>query len=489
MNQNEIHLSDFSVRCLVKFLVKHLWMILAGVLIFAMTASIYVNLLYTPRYKATTTYTVTSRKTSYTSSTNISSATEVTSVLTEMLGTDMALKSIQESNPKLLDFSGSLSATQVGSSNFIVVSVTDSSPEVAFLAMQAVADILPNYTDYVSSDCIVQVIRNPAVSSAPINSVDDDLTRNAAIIGGVVMVALLCWFFTHQETIQTRSGARHLLSAHIITTVYKEDRRKGLKNKFRRGPKVPLQVFSPTATFAYTEQINAICAQMEHEAAAEGSKIFLFTGVSENEGKTTIAGNVAAALSMMGKRVALLDCDLRNPSMNTFFDGKYASNMPLNQLLSRPLTKETLFACMQRHDRLGLFMLFPMGSDRRCTELLSGTTMDELLHQLRIFDFVILDTPPMGMFAEAEALAAKVDATMLVVRQDTSPACDINDATDILRNASAKFMGVVLNDMTHSITEGYGYSYGYGYGYGYGRGYGYGYAERSSQKSKQRKGG
>jgi Mrp family chromosome partitioning ATPase len=136
-------------------------------------------------------------------------------------------------------------------------------------------------------------------------------------------------------------------------------------------------------------------------------------------------------------------------------------------LLAQPMSRENLLKCMVRNEKLGLYMLFPIEPDRRCTELLTGHAMQQLLRQLRVFDFVILDTPPMGYFADTEALVDAVDASMLVVRQDRTPAADINDACDLLRESKAHFMGVILNDMTTSLTEGHSYGYGKEYGYGY----------------------
>jgi Mrp family chromosome partitioning ATPase len=96
--------------------------------------------------------------------------------------------------------------------------------------------------------------------------------------------------------------------------------------------------------------------------------------------------------------------------------------------------------------------------------------MTTVLPQLRVFDFVIVDTPPMGMFPDAEILAEKVDASMLVVRQDYTAACDINDAIDCLRQCKSAFLGCILNDMLISAHRQYGYGgrYGYGTRYSYG---------------------
>ena len=107
--------------------------------------------------------------------------------------------------------------------------------------------------------------------------------------------------------------------------------------------------------------------------------------------------------------------------------------------------------------------------------------MEQLLKQLRIFDYVILYTPPMGFFADAEVMAEKSDASMLVVRRDHTPAPDINDAVDVLRASGSRFLGCILNDMNVSVTEGYGKAYGYGYGYNYSH-----YGSGSDKKSGSR---
>lgn len=86
------------------------------------------------------------------------------------------------------------------------------------------------------------------------------------------------------------------------------------------------------------------------------------------------------------------------------------------------------------------------------------------------YDYVIIDSPPLGFFSDSELLSDLSDASVLVVRQDTVPAPEINDAIDALRAGKAEFLGCILNDMSHltAYSAGYGYGYGY-YGYGYGK--------------------
>lgn len=478
MNQKTINLSHISTSCLIRMLLQNLWMIVASALIFAMSTSLVLTWFHTPRYEATMTYAVTGRITSFSTSGNVAATQEVSATLTTLLPSNFVRNNIRDYSEELENFSGTIEASQVGSSNMIIVTSTANTPEEAYLSLCALEELFPTIVSYVSNDCVVQVVRNPSVRGTSVNEVNiNHLSMLMGIVGAAAMTLLLIWYSVSRETIQTRTGARHLLDAPIIATISRVQRRFSLKSA-SKNRKAPIQVFSPTTSFAYTEQINTICAQLEHENSAYGSKLFLVTGVGENEGKSTIAGNVAAALAMMGKKVAVVDCDLRNPSLNRFFDNKYTAPLPLNKLLSMHFTRDSLLQCMQRHEQLGIYMLFPIIPDRRCTELLTSPTMDTLLTQLRVFDYVILDTPPMGYFADTEALVDSVDASMLVVRQDKTPAPDINDAIDLLRRSKAKFLGCVLNDMTGSLTEGHGYGYGYGYGH-YGH-YGYGSSNKQS---------
>ena len=476
MNSEKMNLSYISPVCILRMLARNLWMVIAAALIFSMATAVYIENFRTPVYRASMTYAVTAKKGNVYSNANITSAKEVAAVVAELIETDVITDNLRKSSPDLADFSGKITASLVPESNFISVSAEDVSPEKAYVALTSLAEIFPSLSDYISDSSVVQIIRNPQISSSPVNTLNEKrLCLIAAALGAGVTVLLLCWMSVKRETVQTKAGARGLLDSPIIASVGHEKKKCGVSGLFSRS-KQGLQVFNPTTSFAYTEQISKICSQLDHENAAHGLKVFLVAGVGENEGKSTIAANIASALAMSGKNTALIDADLRKTSMNLFFDGKYGGKLPLNRFLAGPFTKNNLFNCMERHDKLGLYMLFPLESDKRSTELLTGATMQTLLRQLRVLDYIIIDSPPMGLFPDAEALAESVDASLLVVRQDYTSSYDINDAIDILKNSSSKFLGCVLNDMSERV-HSYGYGYGkYGYAkYGYGK---YGYGER-----------
>ena len=475
-SKKSISLSDISPVCLIKTLIRNLWVIVACALMFAMGASLFIKYMRQPEYTATMTYAVTTKKTSYYPGTSVTAAKEVGAVISELLGNDMIIDRIKGYSDRLSGFDGKMTATVVANSNFLVITATASDPESAFSALKALNALFPSLGDFLSSNSVVQLIRNPTVSSVPTNLINGSrIKKLAALAGAVLGAGAICLISVLRESVQTREGAHRLLDAPVLSVIRHERKNRTLKSLFRKTGH-GLQVFSPTTSFAYSEQINSICATIEHEASANGKKIFLITGVGENEGKTTVAGNIAAALAIRGGKTALIDADLRKPAQNLFFDRKYNAPLPLNRLLAEPFSDENLLKCIRRHEKLGLYMLFPLKPDSRSTELITGKTMTDLLKRLRRMDYVIIDSPPMGICPDAEALADLADASILVVRQDYTSACDINDAADVLRDAKAEFLGCILNDMCDTgdyIPGGYGYKKKYGYGY-----YGYGKAER-----------
>ena len=483
--QQTTQLSDISPYCLARTVLRNIWMVVLSALTCVMGALLYTQQVYQPTYRASMTYAVISKQESYFSSAALSAAREVCSVLTELIQSDVVLDDVRADSPESADFNGKITATQVAESNFIVITADADSPKEAFFALRALVNQFPSFSSYISKNSIVHQIQGPSVASAPINPINrTKIVRLAGAAGALLMAALLCVISVMRGTIQTRSGARHLLDATVLATIRHERKQRTLKSWFKHNTSA-LQVFSPTISFAYSEQITAICAQLEHEKEARQRSIFLVTGVGENEGKSTVAANIASALALKGQKVVLLDADFRKPAMNLIFNHAYRARLPLNQLLRKPINQENTLQCIQRHARTGVYMMFPRTADADAANMIGSESMRQLLAQLRGFDYVIIDSPPMGFFPDAEALADLSDASLMVVRQDVTPACALNDAIDALRASSSAFLGCVLNDMRLPVTDSRSYGYGYGYGHRYGRNYHYGDHEPASTAHKQ----
>lgn len=472
MDQNSnFRFESISLFCVLRQLWNSLWMLIVCALIFSMLAFLYANFLRTPEYSATMTYAVTSKVSSYYSGRNILAATDVAEVMSEVLNDASVKENIFAASDELEGFSGEIKAEQIENSNFIVVTSTADTPRQAFLALDALRGNLPELSKYISGN-ILQVIKSPAVSPVPSNSINvSRLCRNAGIVGAVLMAVVVAASNILSETVQTREGARALLDAPVLAVMGHE--RRSRRSVFRRGAKSganrrsPILISSPAVSMLYTEQISSICSRLEYENRENGSNVFLVTSVGASEGKSTISANLAVALSNNGHKVALIDADLRNPSQHAIFGHKREDVLPLDKLLALDFSDENMRACARIDGETNVLLLCSDIGAERSTELLSSPCMSFLIARLCGMGYmVIIDSPPMGLFPDSEILADLADASLMVVRQDVVPARLLNDAVDALCACKCRFLGCILNDMRGDSPSGRGYGKKYQYGYG-----------------------
>ena len=246
-------------------------------------------------------------------------------------------------------------------------------------------------------------------------------------------------------------------------------------------------------SFAASEAYKLLRANILFSASGEEKcQIIGITSSVRGEGKTTTSMNIAYTFAEAGKRVLLIDGDMRlpqvaktlklhaKPGLSNYLAGQTGGKIPV-----QPTTLNPNFFAIACGD------IPPNPS-----ELLGSPAMEKLLHFLsERFDCVIIDLPPINIVSDALVLSKLCDGYLVVVRQDYTSRRELNICTDQLNYVNAKLFGFV---MTHSTTgkkgsyKGryfssryggrygyryggrYGYRHGYGYGYGYGRGYGYG---------------
>jgi receptor protein-tyrosine kinase len=198
-------------------------------------------------------------------------------------------------------------------------------------------------------------------------------------------------------------------------------------------------------------------------------KVILFTSSLPVEGKSTVAANTAMLLSQMNKRVLLIDGDLRIQGLKSTLD-VHAESSGLAELLKDGAKKPQFLAV----DDSDLVLLAGDTPVRNPVSLLKQDRLHEVLEQLRQqFDYIVIDTPPCIMMADAASLCRYADRVVYVVRQDYASRGQITDGIQIMSDAGAKLAGFVFNRAGASVAGGYGYHYSYGRGYGYGKGYKY----------------
>ena len=187
-------------------------------------------------------------------------------------------------------------------------------------------------------------------------------------------------------------------------------------------------------------------------------KIILVTGSEAGDGKTTIATNLAAIFAQEGKRVMLLDCDLRRPRIHKFLG--IPNRIGMADLFRDSLALDVVIQQWANSSTTSISVITSGRLPPNPTELLGSQKMDRILAEIASrVDVVVIDSPP-SMVSDAQVLAAKVDGVLLVVQPGKTHIDAARATREQLDRAGARVVGVVFN----RIPRQHGYYYG-GYRY------------------------
>ena len=213
---------------------------------------------------------------------------------------------------------------------------------------------------------------------------------------------------------------------------------------------------------SYAEAFRQIRANLQFATANQPGNVLMVTSPGPGEGKTTILANLAVSLAHTGRRIAVIDGDLRRPSLHRQFD--VACREPgLSNLLADQTAK--LDDAMHPTEVEGITILPSGPTPPNPGELLGSSRMAALMSELRDkYDMVLVDSPPMLMVADTAVLSTQVDGVIVVVDGTSTRSSSLQAALETLRNTKVSIFGVIINKLKRS-RFGYGYSYPYYYYY------------------------
>lgn len=284
-------------------------------------------------------------------------------------------------------------------------------------------------------------------------------TKNKTVILLLIILLILLWFVgeilvsyhwmkVNRYPVQVRNlrYADTVTDAGfkmvVISDLHDHEFGKDNEKLIRRNKKAIL-VDDPVASFRFVESYKKLAAKVEYRMAKNEQKVLVVTSVSENEGKSTVAANLAITLAEQSKRVLLIDGDIRRPSQFLIFGMEPKEENELGEYLrGNGSLADVMVPCTRKH------MLFMGGKNcySSSTEMLNSESFFKLMAACRKFvDYVIIDTPPAGIIGDAQIFAHCADAVMIVAKQNYMLAEDINEVMDDFRDNESKILGVVLN--------------------------------------------
>ncbi|MCT3115994.1 CpsD/CapB family tyrosine-protein kinase [Leuconostoc lactis] len=212
-----------------------------------------------------------------------------------------------------------------------------------------------------------------------------------------------------------------------------------------------------------SEQFRTIRTNIDFASVAKGNvKTLLVSSPLPSEGKSTITANLAVVYAQQGKRVLLVDTDLRRPTAARTFG--VTDNHGLTNYLADVNSDA---GSIIRHTKMATLDVVASGPvPPNPAELLASSRMTNLIAELRQrYDLVIFDVPPFLMVTDAQVLMSKMDGIAVVVSERQTTKGALQRTTDMLKLADAPVLGFIYNDPTRRKNSGTGYGYGYGYGY------------------------
>lgn len=375
-------------------------------------------------------------------------------------------------------------------SSIIDMTVTASSPEEAYELAQAVKD---TYKDVVRvySGGSIHLCDEPELPTKPDKSVGT--VRNAiigALAGAVICALIIIIRDSARNTVRSQEDIQNKLQLNVIGEVSQVPSGERFYKKSVHGDR-ELLITDKACGFAFVETYKAMRTKLELLNGRRGYKSFVVSSTGDNEGKTTVAVNLSLALAQNGYSVLLVDADLRKPSV---LKNLGISNLSGNGIADVVNGAKNSSDAIKYIEKYKMFVLAGDESITDPTEMLSNAKTGEFIAAAREkFDYIIIDTPPIGIVADAAICAKYTDSSIFVIREDVFPVPAILEAVSDLTQGGTDLAGCVYNISTDRSKGGYGnYSIsrrGYGYGYGYGKhyGYGYGYGSHSGSHGKNSK--
>lgn len=206
-----------------------------------------------------------------------------------------------------------------------------------------------------------------------------------------------------------------------------------------------------------SEAYRTLRTNIQFAAFDKDMKTILVTSSGPQEGKSTTAGNLALALAETSKRVIIIDCDLRKPSLHKNF--KISNQRGLSNLLIENLKIDAVV--VKHSENLDLL---PSGTiPPSPAEMLSSNRMKNFLEEAKkLYDYIIIDTPPVIAVTDAQILSTMADGVLLVASSGEVEREAIIRSKELLQRVNANILGVVLNKVEVKGRRGYGYYYYYG---------------------------
>ena len=431
----------------------------------ALLSYVFVNQRFTPQYTTSTTFVVTAKGVNNNIYQNLTSVQQMAEQFSQVLESNVLRTKVAEDLGEG-QFTAATSVEILPETNLMVLTVTADSALESFRGLRSIMNNYNSVSDFVMDNVILEVLQEPEIPLAPSNNPDASGTvRKAFVIAFAACVLVFAALSYMKDTVKSTKEASDKIDARLLGSISHERKIKSIR-EIKNAKAFSLLIDNPLLSFRFVESNRMTASRVRNYMDKKDVKVLLITSVAENEGKSTVAANLALALAQENKNVALIDYDFRKPAQYKIFGSKEEVTVDLPEILLNGDNRE-IQKIIRKYKDTSLFTVLNKKAVSSIEPLTESGRLKWLAEFFRArMDYVIIDTSPIGMVADTEEIAQYADASLIVVQQDLVMTGEINDAVDILNSGKAKVLGCIFNNV---ISGGIPGSRRYGYGGNYGK--------------------
>ncbi len=309
-----------------------------------------------------------------------------------------------------------------------------------------------------------RVLTPPSGNLDPVTPQKKKILAVALLLGLMLPAGFIIMRANMDTTVRGRKDMERLVAPFIGEIPFDAGEKK--KRLFRKHGKDEKRIVVKEGSMNVMNEAFRVLRTNLEFMSGNGTEVILLTSFNPGSGKTFLTMNIAATLAIKGKRVLVIDGDLRHGSLSNYID---SPGIGLSDYLARRTDnlKEIIHKVDAQYESLDMI---PVGTTPpNPTELLSGERMARLVAEMRArYDYVFIDCPPVDVVADTQILGKLADRTLFVVRSGLLERSMLAQLDKAYKEQKFRNLAVVLNG-TAVEKHRYGYRYGYycGYGYGY----------------------
>lgn len=438
------------VKCIIKDILQRWIVIVAVMIVFGSVFDFMKTVTYVPQYGTSMTATLSGGEDTFK---NIDKVQSYVNTLDYLMNSNNAKSYVKKKMPiSKTTYKAEVTLKQA---NVVKIKVTADTKREAYFSIKLLNDWYRENTERYSFPYNITVLKESKFSTKPVNP--NSHIKNfliGAVGSGFVLSCLLGLYFFLRDTIKSEEEVENKLDTRLYAKLpFEVKKREDARNK------KAILISSLKTSFFFRESMNKLRSKVEASSDKHGYKSFMITSAYENEGKSSVAANLALALAKNGHKVVLVDADFNKPAVFKIFD------LDGSKSLNKAIEGTSSWSSQVVSDRSGLDLL-PCSQDTLKSEILTNSKkLDEIMKELREeYDFVIVDTSPAYLLNETMAMNELVDATLFVVRQDYATSDVINETVKRLTYVKDNVLGVVFKNVVSDGNKGtsnYNNRYGY----------------------------